>query len=79
MDLERGFCCRANSRMKAKVTQIARESLGGKTAQRNLVGGTELLPYCMLEFPLHMAYLGGTVKNGGRRLGRDHPVPCHGP
>ena len=79
MDLEGGFCCRANSRMKAKITQIARESLGGKKAQRNNVGSTEPCLCYMLEFPLHMVYLGGTVKNGDRLLRRDHRVPCHGP
>lgn len=77
-DLERGFCFRANSEMNAKITQIARESSRGIKAQRNHVGGTEPCLGCMLEFPLHMAYLGGTVTNGGRLLGRDHPVPCHG-
>lgn len=30
MDLEVGFCGLAKGRMKARVTQIARESLGGK-------------------------------------------------
>lgn len=30
VDLEGGFCSLANGRMKAQVTQIARESLGGK-------------------------------------------------
>lgn len=45
----------------------------------NVVGDTEPSPCCMFKFPLHIAHLGGTVKNGGRLLGRDHLVPCHGP
>lgn len=48
------------------------------TIQRDHVGAIEPCLCCTLEFPLHMTYLGGTVENGGRLLGKDHPVPCHG-
>lgn len=44
------------------------------TIQRDHVGAIEPC----LEFPLHMTQLGGTVENGGRLLGKDHPAPFHG-
>lgn len=53
--------------MKAKITQIARESLGGKKHKEIIQH--RALPMLYIGVPTHMAYLGSTVKNGGKLLG----------